>query len=348
MHIYTYWGLKYVPSNSTMVAKEGDLILLDGEIHKVVKVLHRFRNITDLLITNWKGTETKYNVHVTEYKVLVPYDTHKEENEAMSDSLITHNGKDYVLCKIPARVGDHIRTEDKRVWEVLQKNKDGLVLYNEEKGEQRSATYSEIGSYHTLIPRDTDTHTPTKEELAAVIVNLQKLIDKAFTRTETEDSQEDTGTHKGLTSADVCRSISLGKSEVKVKSEFDMEDVRSEIEATKEHMKAMKESGKTVNGYRKEENTKRCKLKALTNKFNRLFLKTVIDTDSLQIGKAYLIGGKGMLNVHGLYTGTSHDQQFANFLIVETDRSHRTITVNAERLFTEERHIVDIEKSIDQ
>lgn len=348
MHIYTYWGLKYVPSNSTMVAKEGDLILLDGEIHKVVKVLHRFRNITDLLITNWKGTETKYNVHVTEYKVLVPYDTHKEENEAMSDSLITHNGKDYVLCKIPARVGDHIRTEDKRVWEVLQKSKDGLVLYNEEKGEQRSAVYSEIGSYHTLIPRDTDTHTPTKAELAAVIVNLQKLIDKAFTRTETEDSQEDTGTHKGLTSADVCRSISLGKSEVKVKSEFDMEDVRSEIEATKEHMKAMKESGKTVNGYRKEENTKRCKLKALTNKFNRLFLKTVIDTDSLQIGKAYLIGGKGMLNVHGLYTGTSHDQQFANFLIVETDRSHRTITVNAEQLFTGERHIVDIEKNTDQ
>lgn len=351
MHIYTYWGLKYVPSNSTMVAKEGDLILLDSEIHKVVLVLHRFGNIADLRITNWKGTETKYNVHVTEYKVLVPYDTHKEENEAMSDSLITHNGKDYVLCKIPARVGDHIRTEDKRVWEVLQKSKDGLVLHNEEKGEQRSAVYSEIGSYHTLIPRDTDTHTPTKAELAAVIVNLQKLIDKAFTRTETEDSQEDTGTHKGPTRADLH--CSLRDLDAKVQSGYytateDTEDLEAEIEDTKKHMKAVKESGKTVNGYRKEENTKRCKLKALTNKFNRLFLKTAIDTDSLQIGKAYLIGGKGMLNVHGLYTGTSHDQQFANFLIVETDRSHRTITVNAEQLFTEERHIVDIEKSIDQ
>ncbi|APZ82248.1 host shutoff protein [Bacillus phage vB_BsuM-Goe2] len=350
MHIYTYWGLKYVPSNSTMVAKEGDLILLDNEVHKVVKVLHRFRNITDLQITNWKGTETRYNLHVTEYKVLVPYDTHKEENEAMSDSLITHNGKDYVLCKIPARVGDLIRTEDKRVWEVLQKSKDGLVLYNEEKGEQRSAVYSEIGPYHVLVPRDTDTHTPTREELAAVIMNLQKLIDKAFTRTETQDSQEDTGTHKGLglTGTDLHRSLS--ELDAKVQSGYytateNEEDVKSEIEATKKHMKAVKESGKTVNDYRKEENTKRCKLKALTNKFNRLFLKSVIDTDSLQVGKAYLIGGRDMKNVHGLYTGTTFDQQHANFLIVETDRMHRTLTVSAEQLFAEERHIVDIKAS---
>ncbi|AGY46886.1 hypothetical protein CampHawk_209 [Bacillus phage CampHawk] len=351
MHIYTYWGLKYVPSNSTMVAKEGDLILLDNEVHKVVKVLHRFRNITDLQITNWKGTETIYNLHVTEYKVLVPYDTHKEENEAMSDLLITYNNKEYVLCKIPARVGDLIRTEDKRVWEVLQKSKDGLVLYNEEKGEQRSAVYSEIGSYHVLVPRDQGTHTPTREELAAVIVNLQKLIDKAFTRTETEDSQKDTGIHKGPTKADLHRSLrDLG---AKVQSGYHTdtqyeEDLKGVVEDTKKHMKAVKKSGKTVNDYRKEENTKRCKLKALTNKFNRLFLKSVIDTDSLQVGKAYLIGGRDMKNVHGLYTGTTFDQQHANFLIVETDRMHRTLTVSAEQLFAEERHIVDIEKQVEQ
>ncbi len=134
MHIYTYWGLKYVPSNSTMVAKEGDLILLDNEVHKVVKVLHRFRNITDLQITNWKGTETRYNLHVTEYKVLVPYDTHKEENEAMSDLLITYNDKEYVLCKIPARVGTYTHRGQRRAWKVLQKSKEGLVLYNEKGG----------------------------------------------------------------------------------------------------------------------------------------------------------------------------------------------------------------------
>ncbi|QMV48313.1 hypothetical protein Goe9_c02070 [Bacillus phage vB_BsuM-Goe9] len=352
MHIYTYWGLKYVPSNSTMVAKEGDLILLDNEVHKVVKVLHRFRNITDLQITNWKGTETRYNLHVTEYKVLVPYDTHKEENEAMSDLLITYNDKEYVLCKIPARVGDLIRTEDKRrAWKVLQKSKEGLVLYNEKEGKQWSATYSEIGPYYTLMPREADTRTPTREELAAVIVNLQKLIDKAFTHIETEDSQEDTGTHKGPTKADLHRSLrDLG---AKVQSGYyttteNEEDLKSIIEDTKEHMKAAKESGKTVNDYRKEENTKRCKLKALTNKFNRLFLKSVIDTDSLQVGKAYLIGGRDMKNVHGLYTGTTFDQRHANFLIVETDRTHRTLTVSAEQLFAEERHIVDIEKQVQQ
>ncbi|UNY48947.1 hypothetical protein sp82g_10 [Bacillus phage SP82G] len=157
------------PLTSTVVAKEGDLILLGNEVHKVVKVLHRFRNITDLQITNWKGTETRYNLHVTEYKVLVPYDTHKEENEAMSDLLITYNDKEYVLCKIPARVGDLIRTEDKRrAWEVLQKSKEGLVLYNEKEGKQWSATYSRLEPYYTLVPRDQGTHTPTREELAAV------------------------------------------------------------------------------------------------------------------------------------------------------------------------------------
>ncbi len=40
-----------------------------------------------------------------------------------------------------------------------------------------------------------------------MIVNLQKLIDKAFTRIETEDSQEDTGIHKGPTKADLHRSL---------------------------------------------------------------------------------------------------------------------------------------------
>ncbi|WCS68651.1 hypothetical protein Goe19_02030 [Bacillus phage vB_BsuM-Goe19] len=343
MHIYTYWGLKYVPSNSTMVAKEGDLILLGNEVHKVVKVLHRFRNITDLQITNWRGTETKYNVHVTEYKVLVPYDTHMEENEAMSDLLITYNGKDYVLCKIPARVGDLIRTEDKRrAWRVLQKSKEGLVLYNEKEGKQWSATYSEIGPYYTLIPRDQGTHTPTREELAAVIVNLQKLIDKAFTRTETEDSQKDTGIHKGPTKADLHRS--LGELDAKVQSSYCTatqyeEDLKGVVEDAKEHMKAIKESGKTVNDYRKDAQS------FVKRYFRRKFTKSTIDTDSLQIGKAYLIGGAGIKDIYGLYTGATYDGNFANFLVVETDRSHRTITMSAELLSTGERYIVDLEES---
>lgn len=346
MHIYTYWGLKYVPSNSTMVAKEGDLILLDNEVHKVVKVLHRFRNITDLQTTNWKGTETRYNLHVTEYKVLVPYDTHKEENEAMSDLLITHSGKDYVLCKIFARVGDLIRTEDKRVWEVLQKSKDGLVLYNEEKGEQRSAVYSEIGPYHVLVPRDTDTHTPTREELAAVIMNLQKLIDKAFTRTETQDSQEDTGTHKGLGLTGTDLYHSLRDLDAKVQSgcytdtQYE-EDLKSVVEDTKEHMKAMKESGKTVNDHRNKEDAQ----SFVKRYFRRKFTKSTIDTDSLQIGKAYLIGGAGLKDIHGLYTGTTYGGNSANFLVIETDDSHRTVTMSAELLSTGEQYIVDLEES---
>lgn len=350
METYRYGGRTYVPSNSTEVAKEGDIILLDKVVHKVEKILHRFRNITDLQVTNWMGTQTKYNVHVTEYKILIPYDTHKEENEDMLnelDLLITYNGKEYVLCKIPVRVGDHIYTEDKRrVWKVLQKSGGGLVLFNEKEGKQWSATYSEIGPYYTLMPREADTRTPTREELAAVIVNLQKLIDSAFTRTETEDSQEGTGTHKGLglTGTDLHRS--LRDLDAKVQSGYhtateNEEDVKSVVEDAKEHMKAMKESGKTVNDYMNKEDAQ----SFVKRYFRRKFTKSTIDTDSLQIGKAYLIGGAGIKDIHGLYTGATYDGNFANFLVVETDRSHRTVTMSAELLSTGERYIVDLEES---
>lgn len=339
MDTYRYEGRIYVPHEVIEVAKEGDIILLgegkdeDKGIYKVDKVIHQFGNITDLQllthpqkgsyrIINWMGTETRYNVHSTEYRILVPDDTH---SEAMSDMSITHCGKDYVLCKIPARVGDHIRTEDKRVWEVLQKDKKGLVLLNGKEGKQWSANYSDIGSYHVLIPRDPDDHTPTKEELTTALVMVQKLADRGaqdllYTVKEIDDVLTNMGVYKARTTHDHNTLTEKEK-------EYIIEDAEATMGVQQDLQRR-----------EKERDTKYKTLKTIAPQFSD------IDTEQFQIGKAYLIGGAGMKNVHGLYTGTSPGKLFANFIIVEPNRVHRTLTVNAEQLSTGERHIVDLEE----
>ncbi|WCS68426.1 hypothetical protein Goe16_02020 [Bacillus phage vB_BsuM-Goe16] len=317
MEAYRYGGRTYVPHEFIEVAKEGDIILLDKVVHRVGKVLHQFRNITDLQLINWMGTQTRYNVHATEYKILVADDTH---SEAMSDMSITHSGKDYVLCKIPARVGDHIRTEDKRVWEVLQKDKKGLVLLNGKEGKQWSANYSDIGSYHVLIPRDPDDHTPTKGELSTALVVLQKLIDRG--------SRNLQNIAKEITN--VLTSVGVHNTLTEKEKEYIIEDVEATMRVQQDLQR------------REKERDAKCKtLKTIAPQFSG------IDTDYFQIGKAYLIGGAGMMNVHGLCTGVSSDNRFVNFLIVEPNRVHRTLTVNDKQLSTGERHIVDLEIGAD-
>lgn len=326
METYKYGGRTYVPHEFIEVAKEGDIILLDGGkdedkgVYKVEKILHQFGNITDLQIANWMGIETKYNVHVGEYRILVPYDTH---SEAMSDLLITYNGKEYVLCKIPARVGDLIRTEDKRrAWKVLQKSKEGLVLYNEREGKQWSATYSEIGPYYTLMPRETDTDTPTKEELTTALVMVQKLANRG--------AQDLLYTVKEIDN--ILTRMNVYKAQT-------IHDHNTLTEEEKEYIIKDAETDMVVQqDLQRKRDTKHKTLKAKAPQF------PTINTEQFQIGKAYLIEGAGMRNVHGLYTGTTCDKKFINFLIVEPNRVHRTLTVNAKQLSTGERHILDLEE----
>lgn len=328
METYRYEGRTYVPHEFIEVAKEGDIILLDKVVHKVDKVLHRFRNITDLQLINWMGTQIKYNVHITEYMILIPYDTH---SEAISDMSITHCGKDYVLCKIPARVGDHIRTKDKRVWEVLQKGGKGLVLFNEKEKEQWSANYNDIGSYHVLIPRDPDDHTPTKGELSTTLVVLQKLIDRGSQDLQYIAKEITNVLTNVLTSAGAHKAQAMHGHDTltEKEKEYIIEDAEVTMKVQQELLQRKDE----------ERDAKYKTLKTIAPQLSD------IDTEQFQIGKAYLIGGAGMRNVHGLCTGTTYDKKFVNFLIVEPNKVHRTLTVNSKQLSTGERHIVDLEEA---